>query len=173
MNRLRSAFFGLAAGLALPALAGEPGAHVHGSARLEIAVDADTLTLRLESPLDNLLGFEHLPRNDKERAAVRAMADKLQQAAALFAPTPAAQCQVHSVKLESPVLEPAKKAGGDGHTDLDGEFVFRCARPEALRDLEVGLFQSFPHLRRLDAQVAGPRRQVAMKLTPQQRRIAW
>lgn len=173
MNLLRAASFWLATALALPALAGEPGAHVHGTARLEIAVDADTLTLSLDSPLDSLLGFEHLPRNDKERAAVRAMGDKLQQAAALFAPTPAAQCQVQSVKLASPVLEPAKTAGGDGHADLDGEFVFRCAHPEALRGLEVGLFQSFPHLRRLDVQVAGPRRQMAVRLTPQQRRVSW
>lgn len=163
----------LACLLPLPALAHEPGAHVHGVAKLEVAVDAGTLTLSLESPLDNLLGFEHRPRNDREKAAVGAMADRLKAAAALFAPTPAAQCKIASVKLDSPVLEVAKPSAGDGHADLDAEFVFHCARPEALRDLEVWLFRDFPQLRRLDVQVAGPRGQTATRLTPGQRRIAW
>lgn len=163
----------LACLLPLPALAHEPGAHVHGVAKLEVAVDAGTLTLSLESPLDNFLGFEHRPRNDRETTAVSAMADKLKAPATLFAPTPAAQCKIATVKLESPVFEAAKPSAGEGHAELDAEFIFNCAHPEALRDLEVGLFRDFPHLRRLDVQVAGPRGQAAARLTPGQRRIAW
>jgi putative ABC transport system ATP-binding protein len=40
--------------------------------------------------------------------------------------------------------------------------------PEALRTLDVGLFQHFPKLRRVDVQVAGPRGQSAARLSPQQ-----
>lgn len=36
-------------------------AHQHGVAILEVAVDGGTLRLRLESPLNNLAGFEHAP----------------------------------------------------------------------------------------------------------------
>ena len=36
-------------------------AHVHGVARIDLAVDGDQLTLSLEMPLDNLVGFEHAP----------------------------------------------------------------------------------------------------------------
>ena len=157
----------------LPASASahEPGAHVHGVAKLQVAVDGNTLTLSLESPLDNLLGFEHLPRSEKQKAAVRNMAERLNQAGKIFLPTPAAQCATVSVKLESPVLEHA--TSGDGHNDLDGDFVFRCERPDALRGLEVRLFEAFPNLRRLDVQVATPRGQVAARLAPGQRRIDW
>lgn len=165
---------GLAACLAAaPALAREPGAHVHGVARLAVAVEGSTLTLSLESPLDSLLGFEHRPKNEQQKAAVRALAERLGQPAALFTPTPAAQCRVTAVKLDSPLLTPAPTPGSDGHADLDAEFVFTCARPEALRDLAVDLFPGFPRLRRLDVQVAGPRGQRAARLTPQERRIAW
>ena len=38
-------------------LAQEHAAHVHGDAHLDVALEGDTLSLQLESPLDNLLGF--------------------------------------------------------------------------------------------------------------------
>lgn len=174
MNRpIRIACCLLAIGLAAPAVAREPGAHVHGAARLEVAIDGNTLAITLESPLDSLLGFEHAPRTDQERMAVRAMAEHLNRAARLFAPTPAAGCAPVSVKLESPVLAPAGKPAADGHADVDGDYVFRCERPEGLRNLEVKLFDAFPGLRQVDVQVAGPRGQAAARLSPKARRIAW
>jgi hypothetical protein len=159
--------------VALPTAAHGPGAHVHGVAKLDVAVEGDTLTLGLESPLDNLLGFEHMPRTEKQKAAVRAMADTLNKPAALFVPTPAAQCAPATVKLESPVLKEAKKDAGDGHADLDGDFVFRCAHPDALQDIEVKLFGAFPHLRQVDVQVVSPQGQTAARLTPKQQRVSW
>ncbi len=62
---------------------------------------------------------------------------------------------------------------GDGHADLDGEFVFRCAQPAALRDIEVRLFAAFSHLQRLDVEIIGPRGQTAARLTAKQPRISW
>ena len=49
------------------AIAHELGAHVHGVATLQIAVDDKTVTLDFSSPLDNLLGFEHVPRDAKQK----------------------------------------------------------------------------------------------------------
>jgi hypothetical protein len=158
---------------ATPAFAHGPGPHVHGVATLTVAVDGNTLTLDLESPLDNLLGFEHLPRTEKEKGAVRDMAQRLNRTQSLFVPTPAAHCKPASVKLQSPVLEQERPAAGDGHADLDGEFVFRCERPEDLRDVEVQLFDGFPNMRQIDVQVAASRGQTAARLSPERRRIAW
>lgn len=159
--------------LPVPALAGHPGAHVHGAASLQVAVDGNTLSLQLETPLANLVGFEHAPRTAQQKQALRAMADRLRQAGEMFTPTPAARCTTVSVELESPLLQSSSPAEGDGHADLDGSFVFRCENAAALRDIEVGLFASFPKLRRIDVQVAGPRGQSATRLSPQQRRISW
>jgi len=162
-----------AAVLALPAAAREPGAHVHGAGKLDVAVDGKTLTLNLEAPLDSLLGFEHLPRDAQQKAAVRAMAERLNRAAELFVPTPAAACKPSAVKLASPVLDAAQQGAGDGHADLDGEFVFRCDQPLALRAIDVRLFAAFPNLRRLDVAVVTGGGQAAARLTPQQTRISW
>jgi len=150
-----------------------PHAHVHGIAKLDVAVDGSTLTLALESPLDSLLGFEHPARNDQEKTAVKTMSDQLHKPQALFALPTAAQCRSVSVTLDSPVLEAKPKHGGDGHADLDGEFVFQCAQPQQLKGMTVQLFKAFTHLRELDVQIASPRGQSAAKLTAQQNQLRW
>lgn len=166
-------FLSLAIGYcAAPISAHELGPHVHGAASLQVAIDGDTLTLVFSGPLDNLLGFEHAPHNEKQKASVRKMADTLNQAEGVFVPTPAAQCKLVSAKLDSPVLEPVKKGSGDGHADLDGEFVFRCAQPENLHNIELKLFDAFPRLHKVTAQVAGPHGQGAAQLSPTQRNLA-
>lgn len=45
-------------------------AHVHGEAKLQVAVEGRTAELILQSPAANLLGFEHKPKNAEQEAAV-------------------------------------------------------------------------------------------------------
>ena len=159
-------------------------AHVHGHGQLDVAGDGDTLTIELEGPLDSIVGFERKPRNEKERTAVQRAAQKL-RADSVFVPTPAAGCKLKEVTLSSSVLDPAllapgsqpaakqEKGEGDGHADIDGEYVYACSNAAALNSLEVNLFDAFPGLKRLDAQVAGPRGQTGAKLTPKARKLSF
>lgn len=162
-------------GAATPALAGD--AHVHGEAHLAVAVDGPTLTLMLESPADSLLGFEHAPRNDQERAAVTRLKETLSRPAELFVPTPAAGCAPSGTKLESALFDAGHQHGHDEpgaeHTDVEAEYVFRCARPGELAGLEVRLFDRFDGLGKLKAEVVGPRGQKAATLGPKQRTLSW
>jgi len=167
------AFLGLAFSHLALAEAHSPHAHVHGNAKLDVAVDGGTLTLLLESPLDSLLGFEHIASNDKEKAAVKSMAMRLHKASELFVLPLAAQCRSTSVRLNSPVLEPKLKNPADVHADLDGEFVFKCERPRHLRGLTLQLFKAFPHMREVDVQIATARGQGAVKLTPENNQLKW
>ena len=145
--------------------------HVHGEARLEISIDREQLDIALEIPLDSLLGFEHAPRNAAERQAVLAMAAKLKQANQLFVLSGAAQCVSTSVELDSPVLGSKSEPGG--HNDLDAHYTWRCAKPEALRDIATGLFADFPKLRRITIEFAGPQGQRAGRLDAQNPRFRW
>ncbi len=180
---------------ALAALIGNPsisiahelGAHVHGIATLQVAVDEKTMTLNFSGPLDNLIGFEHVPRNAKQKAAVKKMADDLNKPEQFFIPTTEAQCALQSVKLESLVLEPKtppeKKSDKKeepkqheeerGHADIDGEFVFACKQIGKLHDLEVKLFDAYPNLHKLKVEVATLKKQSSAQLTPEQRRVNW
>lgn len=157
-------------------------AHVHGEARLDVAIDDGTLTLMLEAPADSLIGFEHAPRNARDKTAVAKAKQTLERAAALFTPSPAAACTLKSAQLASPLFEADtghthahdhEPEHEHGHADIDGEFMFQCARPQALREVDVRLFAAFPRLKKLAVEVAGPRGQTARTLTPQQTRIVW
>jgi hypothetical protein len=163
-------------------------AHVHGRGNLDVAVDGSILTLRLESPLDSFVGFERAPKNDKERTAVRRMAQSL-RAESAFVPSPAAQCRLKEVMLASPVLDPALLAapadagqgaakgtgqsGQKGHAEIVAEYRYECADSAALRGLEVRLFETFKGLERLDAQIAAPQGQSGARLTSKSRKLAW
>ena len=166
------------------AAAHEPGAHVHGVAELHVAIDGRALEIDLESPLDNLLGFEHPPRSDSERAAVRAMAARLRQAQTMFVTPAAAQCKTTKVRLasaalpaellgETPAAAGAATKDADGHADLDASFSFECQAPERLKGMEVGLMQAFAGFHRINVAVAGPRGQSAAVLTPGRRALSW
>jgi len=69
MQRIQLTAFSLVA-LFLALTAHADSAHEHGSARLDVAVDGDRLHIALQSPLDNLVGFEHAPRNERQRTAL-------------------------------------------------------------------------------------------------------
>jgi hypothetical protein len=152
----------------------EHQAHVHGVAKLEVAVEGNRIDLHLESPLEALLGFEHAPRSDKERAVVARMRQTLEQGGKLFAPTAAAGCTLVSVRVEAPSLEAKPTAGGhEEHGDLDADFRFTCAQPGKLTGMEVRLSDAFPGMRRIDAQVVSGRGQSAARLTAKMRFLSW
>jgi hypothetical protein len=160
-----------------------------------VAQEGATLSLQLESPLDNLLGFEHAPGNPAEEEKAKRMSATLRAADRLFAPTPAAGCKLEKVTLESSALtaellgetedaaehEHEHEHGAphehededEGHADLDAAWEFHCAHPEALRGVEIRLFQSFPGLHTLKVQAATPRGQRGATLTPKNRTLTW
>jgi len=158
MNRmLETTLFALCLTPLLALAAGK--AHVHGIAKLDVAVEATKITLQLESPLDNLLGFERAPRTDAERQQADAMVAKLKAADAMFRIDPAAQCTLAKVDLASSALklgqpDPAE----EGHADIDGSFEFTCADAARAAFIDVGLFD-YKRLQRLEVQVAAPKGQ--------------
>ena len=61
------------------------GSHEHGSAFLNVAVLDGALTLELETPWNNLTGFEHEPRTDAQHALIDDALARLNQPDELFA----------------------------------------------------------------------------------------
>jgi hypothetical protein len=136
------------------------------------------LQLDLDTPLDNLLGFEHAPRNEKQRQSVSAMVEKLNKPGLLFVTTAAARCTPASAHLESPVTDAnsGRKDNEDqagGHADMEAQWNFSCEAPAALRSIEVRLFDVFPGLHNLDVQLVSPRGQSGAKLTTTARTLSW
>jgi hypothetical protein len=143
-------------------------AHEHGALKLDVAIEGNKLTIAMEAPLDNLLGFERAPRTDAERKAAAEVLARLRspnQGKALFSADAAAQCTLSKADVQAPVLEPgAKPAPKDEHADLDASYEFSCAQPAELRSLDVGLFDAYKRIQRIDVQVAGPKSQSKVTL---------
>jgi hypothetical protein len=164
----------LAAGaLAGSALAGPP--HEHGVARLDVAVDPGHVMLDLDTPLDNLLGFEHVPRSDAERDKVQAAVARLREAGALFRIDSGAGCALAGTDLRSAALQlggPGPAPAKEGHGDLEGHFEFRCKDGARAGFVEVGLFEAFPALQRIELQVVTPKGQMKATLRRPASRVA-
>lgn len=149
-------------------------AHQHGVLKLDITVEARKLTLQMESPLNNLVGFERAPRSDAERKRVDAALVKLKAGQALFTIDPAAQCSLAKVELTSAVLklgaaEPASK--NSEHADIDAVFKFDCQDAARAAFIDVGLFGAFADMRQIEVQAATPKGQLKRTLKRPARRV--
>ena len=92
-------------------------AHEHGAATLDAVIDGSTLFLEFESPWANLVGFEHEPSTDEQRAAVDEALGQLERAGELFA-LRGGDCTVAQASVSSTMGE-AEHRDEDEHHDED------------------------------------------------------
>ncbi|MBD9426939.1 DUF2796 domain-containing protein [Pseudomonas sp. PDM15] len=158
---------------------GSLGAHEHGVASLNVALDGQTLEIQLESPAMNLVGFEHEAKSDADKAKAIAARKQLEQPQALFALPIEAKCALQESELDSPLFgghehEEHEHADEHGHSDIDASYRFACANAEALQTLELGsFFGTFPGTEKLHVQLIGPSGQQGVELTPGNSRLSF
>lgn len=134
-------------------------AHEHGVVKLDIAIDGNRLSIAMESPLDNLVGFERAPRNPAEQRRVDDAVARLRDAGRLFDIDAAAGCRLAGVTLEAPILGVGAGAAApkDGHGDLDADIAFECRDTARATRIDIApLLRAFPGMQRIDVQLATP-----------------
>lgn len=148
---------------AAPLALAQQSTHVHGTVRIDVAMDASTLSLQLEAPLDSLLGFERAPRIDAERNALEALRTKLAQTTELFGLDAGAGCTAEPATVRSTALDTPPKF--DEHSDVQASYLLRCRQPGVLKVIDLnGLMTSFPRIQRVEVQVAGPSGQLRQQM---------
>lgn len=90
--------------------------HEHGAANINLVIDGGTVFLELESPWNNLVGFEHSPSTESQHAAVDAAMETLFDPSSLFAFNDGAGCQAGSATIES-TLDAEDSHDHDDHKD--------------------------------------------------------
>lgn len=150
-------------------------AHQHGIGQLDLALEGNQLLLVLEMPAEDLLGFEHAPRDQAQRARLDEVRATLAQADQLFQLSGSAHCKLSSVELHSSLFarsaNPGEPAPAGGHADIRAQYQYHCTRPEQLRHLDAVLFRHFPGSERLRVQAVTPRGQASGELTAEQPRL--
>jgi Protein of unknown function (DUF2796) len=131
---------------------------------LQVSLEEDVLQIALEGPADNLLGFEHAPRNEAQRKMVERAEQQLKQPVQLFATPPAAECQGQPARVD--VKLPAA-GSGEMHSEIEAEWRWKCGKPGALAHVDVGgLFKAFPRLKQLKVQIVTAQGQKTAVLRP-------
>jgi hypothetical protein len=155
-------------------VAAQQHVHQHGVVQIDAALDGPLLTVALNAPLDNLLGFERPPRSAAEQRAAKDLIQRLKDDPALIRPDPAAGCERSELQLESAALGLGNAApDADGHAELDATWSFRCKSPERLAFIDLGLIAAYPRIARAEVQIAAATTQSRQVLKRPAQRIAW
>lgn len=88
-------------GVALAASDGEHReheAHEHGRGMLDIVAEGEELVVEFRIPAANVVGFEHTPRDDAEREAVRKAAETFRNPASVLVLPAAAECEIEEAE---------------------------------------------------------------------------
>ena len=167
--------------------------HTHGDASLAIVLDGSMLTVELDTPLYNVLGFEHEAETAAQKAAVLKAETVLTRGGPLFVFNNEAGCSIIgdtiSVELEHHEDEDHEdedhededhededhddheddhedeESHDDTHKDVVLQYDYKCQSPTALKNVTVNLFEHFENLTELDLVYLGPNTQKQSELS--------
>jgi hypothetical protein len=145
----------------------ELGAHVHGHGALDIAIEKERVVLELEVPGMDIVGFEHAPTTDDQKAKVEKAKAQLGKPLAVFVVPPAAGCSVAeaNVTVEGEHHDDDRdhdKDGGKGEHDHDAEgghnqfrasYALDCTSPAELTAIAFDYFKLFAGAQELTVNV--------------------
>jgi hypothetical protein len=178
-------------GLAMPTHAEEPrrqlGPHEHGVGHLAIAIEGKNIEMELETPANDILGFEHAPSTDLQKKTLSEAKTRLGKIAGLFVLTPEAGCKPqsadvdvlgaaagqgeahdhdhdHDKKADTGEAEDHHHAHGT-HSEFRVTYKLECASPAKLGTVAFDYFKAFKGARKLGVTVIGPKGQSSYVVT--------
>lgn len=126
---------------------------------MNIVLDGNVLSIELESPVFNLIRFEHAPNNEEQTAALLNAEQTLVFADHLFhfATT---KCALENVEVETPYIKKHKDKSHQhhqhkthhDHADFHASYTFQCEQANDLKTISVKLFVHFPAIQEIKAQ---------------------
>lgn len=165
-------------------------AHAHGYGELNVAIDGPKVALELNSPAFNIVGFEHSPETDKDKATIKNALSILNDGSGLFLFPAVAGCRLANVNVVSSLTEAQHSvhkehdsdhkdqasdhktskhedhSNNDIHSEFHANYQFQCDVIEKVNTIQVMIFKHFPNTRQLNVQMILPNSQSAMELTP-------
>ena len=140
-------------------------AHEHGHGHLNVAIEAKRVSMELEVPGADILGFEHAPSNAEERAAVDDAKAKLASASSLFKLPPDAGCGLDGARVSAGDHDETASAAEENHSEFRAEYDLECRAVGKLTVVEFAYFSVFPGTEELEVNVISPKGQSTYKVT--------
>lgn len=173
MKRLAALSLLLAASAAQAHDVRQLGAHVHGQATVDLALDQQTLDVSLHAPGIGILDFERPPANAAEQAALARATALLQGGSWVTLPT-AAGCRLAANDATAEGFDATAAAPPSvqhRHAGFSATLQYHCAKPAELRAIVVRLPALFPGLHEVIVNSATAHGQSRSVLTPDNLRV--
>ena len=148
------------------------GAHEHGHLTLNVVVEGQLLSVELEAPGMNILGYEHRPGTLAEQQQSDAQERWLRSGRAAVGVPPAAGCRLEKVIVSSPDWSTTES--GEDHGDYRVNWRFHCANAAALAWFEPWMLGKLPGVNQVEVNLingnlqtrlsaGGPRQRLALR----------
>src|SRR5262245_33600479 len=141
----------------------ELGPHEHGRGTLNIAVEGNRVSMELEVPGMDIVGFEHEAKTRKDKATLEMAKQKLSAPLSLFKFPASAGCRVTEAKVdveagehnhatkEGKTVDTSKSSEKERHHfEFHNQYSVECASPASITTIEFGYFNTFPGAEKLD-----------------------
>jgi hypothetical protein len=165
--------------LAFPALADEHrqlGPHQHGHGKLNIAIENGEVSMDLDVPGADIVGFEHEPSTPEQKAAFEAGKAKLADALSIFKMPAAAGCTVKEAKVsiegehEEDTPKGATASAQEAeeehhHSDFNVDYKLQCQSVAKLTAIDFDYFKAFAGARVLEVTIITPKGQNSYEVT--------
>jgi Protein of unknown function (DUF2796) len=130
------------------------GAHVHGTAKLNIAVEENTATVEFEAPAESIIGFEHKAKTAADQRKQATALDLLKNnIGGMLIFESGLGCRLSPTSLD--VVQQS-----DEHAEVHGVFAVACDSPLAGSKLRFAFTKTFPAMRTVNVQVVAATQQV-------------
>jgi hypothetical protein len=134
------------------------GAHVHGTAAVNIAIEAQTATVELIAPAEGVVGFEHRAKSAADQKRQAMALDLLRNnidSMVIF--DPALGCRLSPTKVD--VVQQDTE-----HAEVHGTFAVSCQAPLAASKVRFAFTKNFPRIQTVNVQLVGVTQQVGASI---------
>jgi hypothetical protein len=148
----------------------ELGPHEHGRGTLNIAIEGNRVSMELEVPGMDIVGFEHAAKTGKDKTTLETAKQKLSTPLSLFKLPASAGCRVTDAKVEVETGEhdDAAKEGKTvdtskssevehHHSEFHNLYSLECTSPTGITRIEFGYFDAFPGAEKLNVNLITPK----------------
>ena len=133
--------------------------HEHGVSTLKIAIEGQNMEMELESPANDIVGFEHAPENNKQKADIEHALSLLRKTTGVFIPSSKANCKTNENSAEFEIEE----GHSETHSGFHTTWKMTCSNPNQLTNLETTFFKLFPKAEEIEVEIISASGQKAIE----------
>jgi hypothetical protein len=165
-------------------------AHVHGEAKLTLALEGNQLQIEFTSPAMNIVGFERKPANQEQQKRIEQALAVLKQGGN-FLVLQGGDCRyvrasstttfnhnnpfdAHNDQADNHKSNQHSHHGhAETHQDFSASYVVNCRSPKSLTGITVQWLSIFQDIKKIEVQWVIDNRQGANTLTARQNRLTF